>query len=167
MRINVTILLLLTVFVCSCCTGNAYASNVVGMGLSFNPAPPFWPGEKVAITASVEPSQPGAYVKIQSEYAPGYDGGYFASGYTDSNGEFTGIYTVPDDAFEWASQSASQQDSICFTGICTDSETGWVQSLDYYCNIVSKGPELPEFPSLVLPMVAVLGLVFIIGRRGE
>lgn len=143
MKINVKVLLFLTVFICSCCTGNAYASNVVALDLSFNPASPFWPGEEVAITASVYPSQSGAYVQIQSEF-----GGYFASGYTDSNGEFTGVYTIPDDALERV-QYASQIGSIGFTAICPESEDqGWAQSLDYYCNIV---PEEPE-PSNVVAM---------------
>lgn len=128
MKINIKRFLLLTAFICICCTGSAYASDVVGLDISFSPQAPFSPGEQVTVTATVSPSQSGAYVELQSDL-----GGYFASGYTDDNGKFTEVCTVPYDALE--------RGSIVFTAICQPPQNDqWAQSVDYYCNIVSPAP---------------------------
>lgn len=171
MKINTKILLLSAIFICSCFTGSAYASNVEAMDLSFNPAPPFWPGEKVTVTVDVVPIQSGAYVRLQSQL-----GDYFASGYTDNEGKFSGDYIVPNDAYQWI-QDHPPIDSIYFSASCPEIGNGpqanneeWVQSIDYYCRIVPEkpaDPQLPEFPSMVLPVVAIIGLIAVFGRRKE
>ncbi|MGB9940429.1 PEF-CTERM sorting domain-containing protein [Methanosarcina sp.] len=158
MRINIKMFLLLTVFIFSCCAGNAYASDVIGISMpTFSPQPPFWPGEHVQVTTTVGPAQAGVYVQLQSEL-----GGYFAEGYTDSDGKFTGVYIVPDYALEWAESSVTG--GIRFSAYCPDSG---MQSGDVTCKIIAKpdGPQVPEFPSMVLPIATILGLVVVIGRR--
>jgi hypothetical protein len=172
---NIKVLLLSLLFVC-CCTGNACASDVLGMSLSTNPAPPFWPGEQVTMKVSVSPVQSGAFVAIQSEHPPtGSTSTFFASGYTDTNGEFTAIYTVPSDAYTWAQTSSSRVGRICFTALCpplgssdfplATNTIGRAQSLDEYYSITQSGPQLPEFPSVVIPVAAIIGLILIFGKK--
>ncbi|RPJ77793.1 MAG: PEF-CTERM sorting domain-containing protein [Alphaproteobacteria bacterium] len=163
MEINAKIILLLTIFMCSFCTGNACASNVVNMDISFNPKHPYWPGEQVTVTTTVVPAQAGAYVKLQCEHR-----GFFASGYTDSNGKFTGVCTIPADALDLVKRS-STMGSLTFTAICPQqgeqaTNDQWAQSNDVPCQIVSKA-QAPEFPSIALPVATVIGLVAIIGRK--
>ena len=124
MKTNVKRFLLLTAFICIFCTGNAYA--VIGIELSFNPEPPFWPGQHVDVTATVFPVQAGVHVILQSQH-----GGNFAEGYTDNNGEFTGVYIVPDDAFEWVKDSYT--DGMYFSAYCPED---YAYSNDIFCKII-------------------------------
>ncbi|MEL7664286.1 MAG: NosD domain-containing protein [Methanosarcina mazei] len=105
-------------------------SPVVGVSLLF-PQPPFWPGEIIPVTAEVYPALPGAHVKLESELD-----GWFADGYTDARGNFTGVYTIPNNALEQVKYMSNPG------GFYLSALANGVQSIDYYCR-VSEKPVIP------------------------
>ncbi|AKB69090.1 NosD domain-containing protein [Methanosarcina mazei] len=140
MKLNIRMLLLLTVFICSFCTGNAYGLTPTNSpndalfypALSFDPQPPFYPGEKVVVTADVSAPTSGIAIEITSSSRSIY-----GSGLTDASGKYTTECIIPNDFFE----SFPLADSIYVSAKSvwntnTGTETGY--SLDYDCKIVPK-----------------------------
>jgi hypothetical protein len=153
MKMNIRILLLLTVIICIYCTGYAYALPMA-TAPTFDPEPPFWPGEHVKVSTTIGPYS-GVNVILRTELGP------FASGYTDTNGKFTANYIIPDDAFDWVQNKVFNTGYLCFQTTLPDY---YSSSMDIYCQIVPK-TDVPEFPSVVVPIAAILGLVTIFGRK--
>jgi hypothetical protein len=166
MKISIRKLLLLAILACCFCTGSAYAyemSNV--FMISFNPEPPFWPGEHVEVSTTIDylgPTGPipveGATVNFETDVS-----GYFASGLTDKNGLFKAEYIVPNDYFKLLTVDPGH---IIFTGFAEKDGKRATAAFEPHCKIIPK-PELPEFPTIAIPVVALLGLVLINGRRKD
>jgi hypothetical protein len=71
--------------------------------------------------------------------------------------------------FTTANQGDEDEDSDAETGGVTGCFT--LNAGDYY-NVVDAGlhsteQEIPEFPTVAIPMVAIVGLAFVFGRRKE
>jgi hypothetical protein len=176
MNFNIRIHLLLTVLVCICCAGNAYAlipTNTpvdppyVMAALSFNPGPPFYEGEHVVVTASLTLTSTipleiqGVAMKIASENRL-IDG----EGFTDEHGRYTFETTIPIGAYNSA-KSGGFPGSLAVYAVGTYNGLSGLKttdSFDYYCKIVPN-PNIPEFPSVAVPVAAILGLVVIFGHK--
>jgi hypothetical protein len=185
MKFSVTKLLLLVFLVCSCFTGGSYASS------DSNPATVWFimtpysdkiiPGDTVTITYDVtginrntttpddikNEKLKDAYVYINSNPPNLLDG---ASGYTDENGEFTATFTVPDDLYERTAFSLfppSDPKPHTFPMEAVAIKNGVQEASNtFYVTVLPKSePQLPEFPSIALPIAAILSLIVIFGRK--
>lgn len=116
--------------------------SAVSVSLSSDPQPPFRPSETIFVTAEVYPALPGAYVELQSELD-----GWFAEGYTDASGKFTGVYTIPDNALEQVKYTSNPG------GFYLSALANGIQSMDYYCRV----SEQPAFPVVDLSASPITG----------
>ncbi|WP_235856277.1 Ig-like domain-containing protein [Methanolobus halotolerans] len=137
---------------------------VVGEGIVLGPASATNPvGTYHTVTATVQDNNgdPVESKEVNFEILSGPHQGLTNSAYTDSNGEATFTYLGTDDGSDViiASFINSQQSTVYSNQITKVWE-----------GITSDKPnedktEIPEFPTIVLPIAAVLGLAFVSMRK--
>jgi hypothetical protein len=84
------------------------------------------------------------------------------SNVTDTNGNYSisiapGTYTVKADATDYNTKSIS--------GIVVDSGATVMQN--FALTPKGIGPSIPEFPTVAVPVAAILGLVFLLYRKNK
>ncbi|MDY0387756.1 MAG: Ig-like domain-containing protein [Methanolobus sp.] len=136
---------------------------VVGEGIVLSPASATNPvGTSHTVTATVQDDDgsPVESKEVTFEVVTGPHAEMSTSVYTDSNGEATFTYLGTDEGTDSivASFVDSQQEVVSSNKVVKIWETEVVQE---------PSEEIPEFPTVALPIAAILGLAFIINRRKE
>ena len=116
-------------------------------------------GTSHTVTATVRDSAGspvvGTWVSIDVISGPNSGGG--DSGMTDSNGQFSLTYTGSSAGTDTLVASfVNSQQVIVYSNEATKT---WITG--------TPTNEIPEFPTLVLPITAILGLAFVLGRKKE
>lgn len=139
---------------------------VVGEGIILSPASATNPvGTYHTVTATVQ-NDAGAPIEateVSFKIETGPHQGLTASANTDSNGEATFTYMGTDEGTDTIVASfVDSNEKIVYSNTVT--KTWEVEEND---DDDEPSEEIPEFPTIALPIVAILGLAFIFNRRKE
>ncbi len=139
---------------------------VVGEGIVLSPASATnLVGTSHTVTATVQDDagNPVESKEVIFEVVTGPHAGMNTSAYTDSNGEATFTYIGADEGTDTiiASFVDSQQETV------TSNKVTKIWEIEVTDELDEPSEQIPEFPTVALPIVAILGLAFIINRRKE
>lgn len=139
---------------------------VVGEGIVLSPSSATNPvGTSHTVTATVQDDDgnPVESKEVTFEVVTGPHAGLTTSAYTDSNGEATFTYLGTDEGTDTivASFVDSQQETV------TSNKVVKIWEIEVADEPDEPSEQIPEFPTVALPIAAILGLAFIFSRRKE